>query len=196
MSHDTLFRGLLGALALVLYLAHVVHRKRFPKTDAVGGWGEVFLIVLPCLWALSLAVYLLNFSWFSFRVLLPEWLRWVGTLGMTLCVPLSVWVYRTLGVHFSTKLQLLPQHQLVCTGPYRFVRHPMYATLFLCAVSTGLISAHLVVMVTGAAVMVAMALRIKKEETMLQAHFGEAYGDYREKTGAILPKLCSRMSRN
>lgn len=192
MLHETLFRGLLVTLTAVLLMVRVAHQKQFPKTEAVGGLGEVVLVVFPCIWALSLVLYLLDFSWFSFRVSLPEWLRWAGVMGMALCVPLSVWVYQTLGIHFSTKLQLREGHQLVHTGPYRFVRHPMYTTLFLCIVSAGLVSAHLVVMATGAAVVVAMALQIKKEETMLQEHFGSAYRDYREKTGAIVPKLCSR----
>jgi protein-S-isoprenylcysteine O-methyltransferase Ste14 len=65
----------------------------------------------------------------------------------------------------------------------------MYATLFLCAMSTCLISANYAVMATTVAVASIMLMRIKKEEAMLAARFGSEYDWWRQRTGALVPRL-------
>lgn len=65
----------------------------------------------------------------------------------------------------------------------------MYATLFLCALAASLTSANLLIMAASVIIAVTMALRIKREEAMLQDRFGERYREYMKKTGAIVPKL-------
>lgn len=191
MDEDMLFRVILAVLAIALHLNHRLYGRRFPETEKIGGIGEICLTATACLWAMSLLVYVTGSDWFDFSVPLPYCLRWAGIVLMALCIPLSIWIYRTLGVHFSTKLQLLKDHQLVRSGPYRWVRHPMYATFFLCALSTSIISANLIVTVLGAAVIATMAFRSKKEEMMLVERFDGHYREYMEKTGAFVPKIRS-----
>lgn len=188
VSQDVLLRLIVTALAAILYSSHLAHGKHFPKVRAIGGLGEVALIAAACGWAVSLLLYVFGFEWSSIRIL-PQELRWIGVGCMLLCVPLSRWVYRSLGVHFSPKLQLLGEHRLVTSGPYRFVRHPMYATFFLCVVATTLITEDLIVVLTGVLAAVAMAVRIRNEEAMLAERFAGAYRSYKERTGAIVPKL-------
>ncbi|MDP3645503.1 MAG: isoprenylcysteine carboxylmethyltransferase family protein [bacterium] len=142
---------------------------------------------MACLWTVSIIVYLFGFGMLMVR--LPDVIRFVGAVGMCICVPLSLWIYRTLGAHFSTKLQLLDNHQLVSSGPYRFVRHPMYATFFLCVLSTGLISGSGVVLITGLTTFVTMALRVEGEERMLLERFGTEYRAYMNTTGAFIPRF-------
>ena len=189
MDYETLIRLIFGVLVVTLFLNHLGYGRQFPNTNKIGGLREMIVPVAGCLWASSLIAYLSGFEWFDVRVPLPYWVRCAGISLMILCLPLSIWVYRTLGVHFSTRLQLLKDHQLVDTGPYRFVRHPMYSTFFLCAVAASLASANPIVGIASIGMIMALSLRIKREETMLLERFGGEYREYMQRTGAIVPKL-------
>lgn len=191
MPRDMIFRAILMALSAVLYYNHhVLHGKPPSKKKRAPARGvELSLTILASLWALALVLYAAAVPFADYG--LPLWpsVRWTGVGLMTLCIPLSNKIYRELGVHFSKKLELQPNHELVLSGPYRYVRHPMYSTLFLCAGSTCLISANLYVMATTVAVAVVILLRIKKEEVMLTERFGETYASYQRRTGALVPRL-------
>ena len=194
MTHDLLFRLILGVLAAGLYVNHhIIHRRptiRRPARERERlGSNEYWLIATTLLWTLSLVLAVVNIGRFNFPMPLPEWVRWVGVTAMLACVPLSHWTYTTLGVHFSKKLELRGDHQLVNTGPYRYVRHPMYSTLFLCAGATCLISASLLVVLTTLPVAIVFLLRVRKEEGLLLGRFGDIYREYQGRTGALVPKL-------
>lgn len=188
---EVVFRIMLATLAAFLYLNHhILHRKPQSKKKAVPLRGvELWLIITPSLWTLCLVFYVVGFDWFSWSLPLPHWLRWSGVAAMVTCAPLSQWIYHALGENFSKTLELQPNHRLIQNGPYRYVRHPMYSTLFLCATATCLISANLYVLAASATVVIVIMLRIKKEEEMLLSRFGENYKKYRQQTGALLPKL-------
>lgn len=188
MYHDLEFRVILGLISVALYINHhVLHRKPSSRKAVKVRGVELMLLVTASLWTLALIMYVFGVNWFV--VELPYWLRWTGVGLMLLCFPLSQWTYSELGRHFSKKLELQDDHQLIRSGPYRFVRHPMYSTLFLCAVATCFITAELVVMMTVVFVAVVFLLRIRREEAMLLARFGNLYREYQKQTAALVPGL-------
>ena len=189
MTTETLLRALLLTLTVVIYGTRLTYELRIPKTKAKHGLLEIGLIAAMCLWTSSLLVYPWGFTWFEFSLPLSEWVRWGGVGCMVASLPLSIWVYRTLGVYFSTKINLLENHALIVSGPYRIVRHPMYATFTLCALGTTLTSANLIVAATSSIPVALMYVRTKKEEVLLADRFGDAYHTYRQQTGALLPRL-------
>ena len=76
-------------------------------------------------------VYVFVPGWFAWAAIaFPNWLRWVGALISVGSVLLLWWVQRALDVQFDTTLHIQANHQLITHGPYRWVRHPMYTTLF------------------------------------------------------------------
>lgn len=189
MSNEVVFRAVLAVLTVMLYYnRHLAHGRRPPRKRPLGGL-ETCVIVVPTLWTISLVLYVLGFEWFDYSVPLPLWLRWVGVVVMALCLPLSSLVYRKLGAHSSKSLEVQKNHRLVTDGAYRYVRHPVYATLILCAVGACLVTANLVVSAMAAAVALVLWLRIKKEETILVARFGDEYRAFMARTGALIPKL-------
>ena len=190
MSDEALFRIILVALSALHYFNHhILHRQPPSKKKALDGAVEWLLAITAVAWTLSLALYAIGFSWFDYAAPLPLWLRWVGVAVMAACFPLSSWTYRALGAHFSKRLELRTDHQLVNSGPYRYVRHPMYTTLCLCAVGTCLVTANLFVMAATACVAVVILLRIRNEDAMLAERFGDQYSAYCRRTGGLLPKL-------
>lgn len=193
MSQEIAFRLVLAVLAAGLYVNHhIIHRRPSVKRSAFtsGKKGiELWLVLTASLWTLALGLYAAGFPWFDYPVPLPPWLRWIGVAAMVACAPLSQWTYHALGAHFSKKLELRDDHLLIRSGPYRFVRHPMYATLFLCATATCLISANGIVIASAVAVAIVFLLRMRKEEAMLAERFGDEYREYRRQTWALVPKF-------
>jgi protein-S-isoprenylcysteine O-methyltransferase Ste14 len=80
-------------------------------------------------------------------------------------------------------------HTLVTRGPYRWIRHPFYVALALVIVAGALIVANWFVLASGTVVFVLLAIRSRVEEEQLAARFGDAYREYKKRTGRFLPKL-------
>ncbi len=108
-------------------------------------------------------------------------LVWAGLL-------FRFWAVRTLGVYFSPRLAVQSGQKMITTGPYRFLRHPSYTgaliTLSGLGVSLGNGISLALLLATG---LVVYALRIKKEEQMLEQAFGAKYEAYKKKTWAVIP---------
>ena len=83
---------------------------------------------------------------------------------------------------------LYADHELIRTGPYAIVRHPVYASLFLMMLATGLLFARWPLLLLGIALYIAgTEIRIHAEEGLLRARFGEEFEEYRRKVPAYLP---------
>jgi protein-S-isoprenylcysteine O-methyltransferase Ste14 len=95
-----------------------------------------------------------------------------------------------LGKNWSVTLELEAQHQLVTSGVYTLVRHPMYASFFVMALAQLLLVPN---WVAGPAALLAVCalycVRRPNEEAMLTQHFGAAYKRYIRTTGGIFPRL-------
>lgn len=125
-------------------------------------------------------------------VTLPPWLRWLGVALAAGGLPALYWVHHTLREYWSTVLQLREQHALVTEGPYRWVRHPMYAALMLCFVGLALVSALWPFMALVAVSILFFRRVAGIEEAMMIERFGDAYRNYLAHTGRFLPWLSRR----
>lgn len=78
--------------------------------------------------------------------------------------------------------------QLITTGPYRLIRHPLYAIgLFFVCPGFCLFFRSLLVLTTPLAMAAAFWFFIRREEKVLLENFGKAYEEYRRKTPALVP---------
>src|SRR5690349_37810 len=91
----------------------------------------------------------------AYNLLFAEWMRigplrlrfipqeaWIGWTGIALTwlgVATAIWARYCLGVYWSARVTLKEGHQLIRTGPYAFVRHPIYSGMLLGAVGTTLV---------------------------------------------------------
>jgi protein-S-isoprenylcysteine O-methyltransferase Ste14 len=140
---------------------------------------------------LTLLLYFVQPRWLDWsRIALPAAVRTVGLLLAALCVPLMYWVVSSLGSNISETVLTKRNHQLVTHGPYRYVRHPLYAVAIL------LFSAAAVVMASWfmalLVVLIALLMQlvvIPREEALLTEKFGDAYRRYGRGTGRLLPWL-------
>lgn len=95
---------------------------------------------------------------------------------------------RTLGRHFRLDAGLSPNHQLIRTGPYAIIRHPIYTSMLCVLLGTGLILTSAALLAAALVVFVAgTEIRVQIEDGLLAARFGDAFQDYRRTVPAYIP---------
>jgi protein-S-isoprenylcysteine O-methyltransferase Ste14 len=192
MADDTLFHGLfwgiLGGLMLVRLLSVIQVRRsgaRFtPDRQAIEREGRsAFAVRFASFFFLIgvLVAYALNPAWMQAMDLpLPAAARGVGFAFGLLGVGLAGWAQVTLDRQWSAQLQLTQGHEVVTTGPYAFIRHPIYAALIAISIGFALLTANLLFMGVGA-LSIGMSIgRIPREETMMREGV-PGYADYAAK---------------
>lgn len=129
----------------------------------------------------------------------PDWLNWaqidlpievrLSAAFIMAVLPLGVlWVFTSIGSNISETVLTKANHQLVMHGPYRWVRHPLYAVALLALLLLGLMAANaLLLLIWAGGVAVFRGIVIPREEAHLIARFGAVYERYRARTGALLP---------
>jgi protein-S-isoprenylcysteine O-methyltransferase Ste14 len=115
-------------------------------------------------------------------------LAWLGVLVLVSALLLFFHTHRRLGRFWSVTLEIRQNHGLVTDGIYRFVRHPMYSAYFLWALSQALLLPN---WIAGPAGLVGFgtlfAFRVRREERMMLAAFGDVYAEYAARTKRIIP---------
>jgi protein-S-isoprenylcysteine O-methyltransferase Ste14 len=148
------------------------------------------LVALP-LFGGSIA-YVINPGWMAWSAFeAPNWLRWMG-VGLGVCVvPAVHWVLTALGSNVSETVLTKDRHELVSSaGPYRWIRHPLYTTGIALFLALGLMSASWFILAMALIALVLIrTVVVPREEHELTARFGQAYEDYRRRTGAMLPRV-------
>lgn len=120
---------------------------------------------------------------------------WVLLTGFAVGLALgSAWLgaasIRTLGKQWSLQARITQDHDLITTGPYRFVRHPIYTAMLGLLLATGLALSRPLGLLAGLLTFLAgTALRIRVEERLLRATFGETYDAYARQVPAVVPRV-------
>jgi protein-S-isoprenylcysteine O-methyltransferase Ste14 len=142
----------------------------------------------------GILAYLANPGWMAWAsVVVPTWIRWIGVALGVAVVPSVYWVLATFGAHVGQADLTKQQYRLVTMGPYRWVRHPMYAVGFTLALSIGLMAANWFILFWAIVLLVCVRfVVIPREEARLEDMFGDAYRQYRSSTGALLPFPAAR----
>jgi len=120
---------------------------------------------------------------------LPVALMPLGLAIQTGGVLLAVWARRHLGRNWSGRVTLKVDHELVRTGPYRFVRHPIYTALLAMYAGTAVVSGEWHALVGFVLVPLAYWRKIRIEEANLAGAFGASWDDYCRSTRALVPGL-------
>lgn len=146
------------------------------------------LIAIPML--LSILLHALRPSALSFSSLdVPGWLRLSGIPIGIVALLLFEWLFRHLGHNVTATSMPRSEATLVTTGPYRWVRHPMYTVVLLFTIACSLLTASWFIAACGIAAFILLALRSVTEERRLVEKFGDAYRDLQRRTGRFLPRL-------
>jgi protein-S-isoprenylcysteine O-methyltransferase Ste14 len=196
MSEDDIFRMILLVGLLILVPIGAYHRVRSERTGEKLDRRQEGLFILLTLRPLGVAMMagLIAFiispssmAWSS--VPLPAWMRWIGAALGVIAGALLIWTLRTLGKNLTDTVVTRREHTLVTTGPYRWIRHPFYASVALAVVANSLTAANWFLFVTGGLLFTLLVIRCEREEENLIARFGNGYKSYMHRTGRFLPRI-------
>jgi protein-S-isoprenylcysteine O-methyltransferase Ste14 len=106
-------------------------------------------------------------------------------IGSVLTVRAAV---ATLGKQWSLGARVVAEHDLITAGPYGLMRHPIYTGMFGMLLAVGLTLSRSAALLIGIVVFwLGTAIRIRSEEKLLRATFGQAYDAYAARVPAVLP---------
>jgi protein-S-isoprenylcysteine O-methyltransferase Ste14 len=113
----------------------------------------------------------------------------VGAIVQAGFLLLAVWSRLHLGRNWSAEVRIGEGHELVRTGPYRLLRHPIYTAMLGMFLGTAIASSQYHAFL-GLAILAAAYLRkTRLEEQILLRAFGNEYDVYRRRTWALIPLL-------
>ena len=155
-------------------------KKRPEKRDPRWRWGV----------ALEIAGYL-TIGLVHFEPIRIESWRIALSAGFFALACLLSWTStRALGSYLRFEAAIDADHQLVRSGPYRVVRHPIYASMLCVFFAIAAIVATPVSIVPGLALFIAgTEVRVRVEERLLAGRFGAEFEEYRRTTAAYVPLL-------
>jgi protein-S-isoprenylcysteine O-methyltransferase Ste14 len=105
-------------------------------------------------------------------------------------VGLFFWASRTMGDNWSIVARLRERHELVTTGPFALVRHPIYLGMLLFLLSLAAATAHESALPLAIPLFIIGTLvRTSREEALLRGQFGQAYDAYARRVKRFIPGL-------
>jgi protein-S-isoprenylcysteine O-methyltransferase Ste14 len=114
-------------------------------------------------------------------------LQCAGLAVLFVGLAFSVWARLHLGTNWSVSVTLKENHELVRSGPYGLVRHPIYTGCLLALAGAALIGAEWRGVVGLLLIFASLAYKVRVEESWLTSYFGGAYTQYRRDVSALIP---------
>jgi protein-S-isoprenylcysteine O-methyltransferase Ste14 len=102
-------------------------------------------------------------------------------------VAFTVWARVVLGRNWSAEVTFKQDHELIESGPYALVRHPIYTGLILMGLGTAVDYGRVIGFALVVTVCSALWWKVRMEEQVMSTHFPDAYADYRRRVRAVIP---------
>jgi protein-S-isoprenylcysteine O-methyltransferase Ste14 len=154
--------------------------KPAKQLDRRARWGILLVAVAYCLlwqghfWERSPQPWQVALSIVSF--VLASVLSWTGA--------------RALGRQWRIDAGLSAEHELITSGPYRLVRHPIYTSMLGVLLGTGsLITPWWLFVPSILLFIIGTEIRVRIEDNLLASHFGEQFVEYQRRVPAYIPFL-------
>lgn len=129
-----------------------------------------------------------------FEFLYQPFLPWpledfyVGALITVAGLLFAIWARVHLGRNWSQAVMIKQDHELITSGPYRLVRHPIYTGVLTGFLGTAIATSQLRGPIAFLFVLIALGMKLRMEEKWMQSHFGATYTDYARRVPALVPR--------
>jgi protein-S-isoprenylcysteine O-methyltransferase Ste14 len=145
----------------------------------------IFLIVI-----VLLSITRIPLPWLYLQLwplgLLPFWLGAAVTIAGLL---FAVWAREHLGRNWSRSVTIKQGHELITSGPYAVVRHPIYTGILTGFLGMAIAISQVRGFIAFVLVFLALWLKLRMEEQWMRSQFGETYATYARQTAALVPYL-------
>jgi protein-S-isoprenylcysteine O-methyltransferase Ste14 len=114
---------------------------------------------------------------------------WSGAALTAVGLLFSVWARRHLGKNWSQAVTVKEGHELITSGPYALVRHPIYTGLLLALIGSAVARREWRGLLAVALVFGALWHKLRLEEKWMRVQFGESYEAYSRRVAALVPHI-------
>lgn len=180
--------GALWTLFGMYWLVSALKRKRTKQRETI-------LQRLAYLLPLLAAAYLLSqpgarYGWLGARfVPYSPVVEWAGVLLTATGVGMAFWARWHLGANWSGAVTLKEGHELIRTGPYRAIRHPIYTGILLALLGTAVTAGEVRALMAVGIVWISFYIKARREESFLAQEFGRGFTEHLQHTGMFLPRV-------
>ena len=196
MGENALFRIVAAVLMTAMIAISIFFRHRADQTGGRVGRQEEpapVRVGLSLSGLLGFSGLLAYFFWPSLlaptTLTMPVWVRWFGVALLAASTLVAWWIFRALGANVTRTVLTREGATLVTSGPYRFVRHPLYTNGALAFTALSLVTTSWWFFASVVLGMLLLAVRTRQEEAHLEARFGQAWRAYAASTGRFFPRL-------
>jgi len=152
--------------------------------------GSRLSYLIPMLFVIALIAWQAWPGWLGTQLVDGGWTEYWISVAVLICgLMLAVWARRALGDNWSGRVSVKSGHELVRSGPYRYLRHPVYTGGLLGLLGTALASGKVSGFIAVSVALCALLYKLHIEERWMFAHFGDAYREYRRASWALVPLI-------
>jgi len=170
---------------LAYWLISAIGTKRTVRRETPA---QRWIYALPLAGAMFLYTYPRRSGPLFQLVFPPTWtLYWIGTGLLVAGLAFSIWARVTLGRNWSGVVTVKENHELVQTGPYRLVRHPIYTGLLVALLGSAVAQDRWSSLLAVALIFVSFWIKLLREEAWMRETFGTKYDAYCERTRRLVP---------
>jgi protein-S-isoprenylcysteine O-methyltransferase Ste14 len=177
----------LWAVWVLFWIVSATNVKRTEQRESLSSRAAHFIpMVLAAGLVLAPSGWHADFLFMRFVRLSPV-VEVIGCVLVLLGLLFAIWARAHLGRNWSGRVSLKESHELIQTGPYELVRHPIYTVLLLALFGTALVAGEWRGLLATALMLVSYGRKLRLEERLMLQTFGEQYQRYRERTAALIP---------
>ena len=118
---------------------------------------------------------------------LAAWPFWIGAVLTAAGLLFTVWARVHIGTNWSGIVTVKENHELIQSGPYGIVRHPIYTGLLVAIVGSGIARGEWRGVIAVVIVLWAFSRKLQTEERYMREQFGDAYRTYSKRVPALIP---------
>jgi protein-S-isoprenylcysteine O-methyltransferase Ste14 len=183
--------GIIGDLWMLFALYWLVSALNRKKTKRRESWFQRLAYVLPLVAAFFLLFrYEYRHTWLGTRFV-PDtpMVHWLGVAIMASGVAIAFWARFHLGANWSGVVTLKEGHELIRTGPYRTIRHPIYTGILLAFLGNVIEVGQVRGLIGLLIIWLSFYVKARREESFLAQEFGPNFNEHTQHTGMFLPKV-------
>lgn len=172
------------------------YAKKFKQDrGAIYRREGLMVLVVASLWGITILLpfFYLFTDWLDFvDYRLPDWAGWCGAAIFGVALWLLWRSHADLGRNWSVTAEVREKQNLITSGVFKYMRHPMYSAHLLWGIAQALLVHNWIAGVASLAVFLPLyLLRVPREEKVMLNEFGDEYREYMKRSGRVIPRFWS-----
>ncbi|RMD02315.1 isoprenylcysteine carboxylmethyltransferase family protein [Clostridium autoethanogenum] len=149
---------------------------------------SVHVILVIIAYVITLFQFKNTFLW---NRIIPNYgyAQYIGITILVLSLLFAIWARIVLGRNWSGAIQKVEGQRLVCSGPYKYIRNPIYTSMVCGFFGTFITFGSLTSFIGFCIILITYIIKINREQRFLIIEFGDEYEKYIKRSWALIPYI-------